>query len=118
MVAMRAFLLVLLALASTLASPTGQNQADSHRLNAVPINVSTPSFFDHAPRDTVSRRWDGSPAMGAEFQKAKNRGCTLWAQMHGGDAEAGKLFAPTRDSAHSDYLELSGKHPSRLSVLH
>ncbi|KAJ4372715.1 hypothetical protein N0V86_008080 [Didymella sp. IMI 355093] len=104
---MRAFPVWLLALITAYASPTGGYRANSHNSNGAPANISIPSFFDHAIRGTLSRRWDGSPAMGDELQKAKNKACTLWAQMHVDDTKAGKYFSPERDSAHSDYLELS-----------
>ncbi|KAF1933176.1 uncharacterized protein M421DRAFT_415538 [Didymella exigua CBS 183.55] len=104
---MRVFLVSLLALATTSASPAGGYIADSDDSGGVPVNVIIPSFFDRVTKGTLLRRWDGSPAMGAEFQKAKNKGCTLWAQMHTDDAPAGNFFDPQRDSAQSDYLELS-----------
>jgi len=107
--AMRTFLVSLLALANTSASPTGGYQTSSQDANVALTNVSIPSFYDRAVRSTLAKRWDGSPAMGGEFQKAKNKGCTLLAQMHGDDAQAGQMFEPPRDSAHSDYLRLSGK---------
>lgn len=109
MIAIRTFLVSLLALATTPASPTAGYLVKSHDFNGVPVNLSIPSSFDRATRGTLSRRWDGSPAMGTEFQTAKNKGCTLWAQMHADDAQAGAFFTPPRDSAHSDYLALSGK---------
>ena len=114
---MHVFLVCLLAQATTSASPTGGYQASSQELNIAPANVSNPSFFERAVRGDLARRWDGSPAMGDEFQKAKNKGCTLWAQMHADDANAGKLFSPKRDAAHSDYLELSGECSQRLTLL-
>ncbi|KAF3053853.1 hypothetical protein E8E11_011136 [Didymella keratinophila] len=103
----RTFLVFLLALANTSASPTGGYQSSSQDPNITLTNVSIPSFYDRAVRSTLAKRWDGSPAMGGEFQKAKNKGCTLLAQMHGNDVQAGQIFEPPRDSAHSDYLELS-----------
>jgi hypothetical protein len=114
---MRALLVSLLALATASASPTGGYQTSSQEPNIAPANVSIHSFYDRAVRDTLAKRWDGSPAMGGEFQKAKNKGCTLLAQMHADDAQAGQIFVPPRDSAHSDYLELSGKQYQQVSLL-
>lgn len=108
-VAMHTFLVPLLALAGTSAYPIGGYQTSSENPDVTLANMSIPSFYDRAVRGVLAKRWDGSPAMGAEFQKAKNKGCTLLSQMHADDAQAGQLFEPPRESAHSDYLELSGK---------
>lgn len=64
----------------------------------------------------LSKRWDGSPAMGQEYAKAKNKGCTLWSMMHMDDTKAGELFTPPRALAHSDHLQLDGmKSPISLT---
>ncbi|KAJ4406908.1 Mitochondrial import inner membrane translocase subunit tim8 [Didymella pomorum] len=104
---MHTFLVPLLALAGTSAYPIGGYQTSSENPDVTLANMSIPSFYDRAVRGVLAKRWDGSPAMGAEFQKAKNKGCTLLSQMHADDAQAGQLFEPPRESAHSDYLELS-----------
>lgn len=82
--------------------------------------ASTSSFGLSAvdPRNvsTLSKRWDGSPAIGQEYAKAKNKGCTLWSMMHMDDKKAGELFMPPRPSAHSDYLQSDGMKYSSSSI--
>lgn len=114
---MRTSLVSFLALATASASPTGGYQTGAQDPNVGFVNVRIVSLYDRAVRNTLARRWDGSPAMGEEFQKAKNKGCTLVAQMHADDAQAGEFFVPPRDLAHSDYLGLSGKYIKQFSVL-
>lgn len=77
-------------------------------LDASIENRATTTFTNVSVVSAFSKRWDGSPAMGQEYAKAKNKGCTLWSMMHSDDAHAGQLFAPTRAAAHSDYLQLDG----------
>lgn len=106
---MRASLVSFLAITATSASPNDEHQANFEDLNVTLTNTSIYSIYGHAIRSSLAKRWDGSPAMGGELQKAKNKGCTLLAQMHTDDVKAGQFFQPSRHSAHSDYLELSGK---------
>lgn len=114
---MRNTLFSLMALATASVSLTGGTQAGAQGRDVGSVNVSIASFYDRAVQNTLASRWDGSPAMGEEFQKAKNKGCTLLAQMLADNKQAGDFFVPPRDSAHSDYLELSGKQTKRFSVL-
>ncbi|KZM27505.1 uncharacterized protein EKO05_0005255 [Ascochyta rabiei] len=55
---------------------------------------------------TLSKRWDGSPAMGRELHDANGKACALWPMMHLDDAKAGQMFTPPRALAHSDFLQL------------
>ncbi|KAF2995710.1 hypothetical protein E8E13_004176 [Curvularia kusanoi] len=71
-----------------------------------PVASGETSSFNISAFSNHSKRWDGSPAMGQEYAKARNKGCTLWSMMNSDDAAAGQMFTPPRTSAHSDYLQL------------
>lgn len=83
----------------------GSTQNDLVNLSAAPGETSS---FIISAFSNLSRRWDGSPAMGQEYAKARSKGCTLWSMMNSDDADAGQMFTPPRASAHSDYLQLEG----------
>ena len=106
----RAFLISVVALSAASASPTG-----SYLLNfpqsAVVGAAAHPSESRSMNTSVLSKRWDGSPAMGRELQSANGKACNLWATMHLDDAAAGQLFTPVRALAHSDYLLLDGETP-------
>jgi hypothetical protein len=72
------------------------------------INPEQKAFINGSDISVLSKRWDGSPAMGQGYAKAKNKGCTLWATMHSDDSKAGQPFTPSQTSAHSDYVQLYG----------
>ena len=95
---------------TALPPPTTGYSSGSHQIDFVStaINLGEKGFTNDSTFSGLSKRWDGSPAMGSEYAKAKNKGCNLWAMMHSDDANAGKLFDPPRDLAHSDYLQLDG----------
>ena len=103
----RAFLASLVALSTTSSSPTARCVGDSGMAGFVgsPFDLSETSFPNVS---VLSKRWDGSPAMGRELTTAKGKACTLWPMMHLDDAKAGQMFTPPRVSAHSDYLQLDG----------
>lgn len=95
---------------TALPSPTIRHSSDSHQIDFVSsaIDPEEKGFTNGSTFPGLLKRWDGSPAMGSEYAKAKNKGCNLWAMMHSDDAKAGKLFGPPRDLAHGDYLQLDG----------
>lgn len=85
---------------------------------AVPLTVSSdqPSNVGHNDSSValsdvsctnvslLSKRWDGSPAMGDNLMKAKSKECTLWSILYLNDADVGRLFNPSRAVPHSGYL--------------
>lgn len=103
----RVFLVWLVALSIASASPAARYPHDSGKTGFVDSPVSL--VISGLPNaSALSKRWDGSPAMGQELAIANGKACALWSMMHLVDAKAGQLFNPPRALAHSDYLQLDG----------
>jgi hypothetical protein len=107
---MRILWVAFVGVSTALPSPTTGHSGGSYQIDFVSsaIDPEGKGLTNGSTFSGLSKRWDGSPAMGSEYAKAKNKGCNLWAMMHSDDAKAGKLFDPPRDLAHSYYLELDG----------
>jgi hypothetical protein len=106
-IATRAFLVSLVAQSTILASPTAISFGNTHGQVALDT-ADTFSGFGSTNVTSLSKRWDGSPAMGRELDGAKGKACSLWPMMHYDDAKAGQMFSPPRTLAQSDYLQLQG----------
>lgn len=104
----RFFLAFVVALFTTSASPAGHYLYKPERPVVVDAGVYLTGLRSTSSSG-ISKRWDGSPAMGQELQAANNKACSLWSMLHLSDAAAGQLFTPPRALAHSDYLQLDGK---------
>lgn len=104
----RAFLVSLVALSTTSASPTPKYSRDLEHASEThnSVKLDGRNFFNSY---SLSKRWDGSPAMGRELGSANSKACTLWPMMHLDDAKAGQMFSPPRLFAHSDYLQSDGR---------
>lgn len=104
----RAFFISLAAFSAGSASPAARYLQDSGQAvsNSFAASVEELSL---ANGSGLSRRWDGSPAMGRELDAAKGKACSLWSMMHLDDAKAGQHFSPPRAKAHSNYLQLEGE---------
>ncbi|KAJ4343426.1 hypothetical protein N0V95_006650 [Ascochyta clinopodiicola] len=100
-----ALLFLLVALSVTSGSPAVRHMHSPDQK----VGVNTAVYLvksGAANISALSRRWDGSPAMGRELHGADSKACTLWPMMHLDDTQAGQLFNPPRSLAHSDYLQL------------
>ncbi|XPS69871.1 hypothetical protein M3J07_002115 [Ascochyta lentis] len=102
---MRTFLVSLVALSITSGSPATRYMHSSDQTVSIDATDHL-SKADVTNTSVLSKRWDGSPAMGREFQGANGKACALWPMMHLDDAKAGQMFSPPRALAHSDYLQL------------